>query len=218
MFGKKSLTKGSKKLILGNSSATKISGNLSAISNTMVNDPSADTSDQDTQSETALVLGAGSNIIAAFNDSGSYSGSFFSPSDKFTGYAISTDGGASFIDKGTLPSGLLGDAGDPVLARDNISGNIYLTTLSFNSVGEDTLALFRSVDNGNSFNSPVNSTPGFDPDLDSQDKDWIAVDNFAGPSQGYVYEVWRNFSYDSSRAGITLTRSTDGGVTGSFLT
>jgi hypothetical protein len=38
--------------------------------NVLVNNPAEDTTAQDTQSETAITLGAGSRIIAAYNDSG----------------------------------------------------------------------------------------------------------------------------------------------------
>jgi len=64
---------------------------LAQTTNTLVNNPAADTTVRDTQSETALVL-AGSNVIVAFNDSGSTVVS----ADKFTGFSRSTDGGVSF--------------------------------------------------------------------------------------------------------------------------
>ncbi|MBI1785476.1 hypothetical protein HYR69_10065, partial [Candidatus Sumerlaeota bacterium] len=67
---------------------------LALPANTQVNNPAADATTQDTQSETALVLGSGSNIVAAFNDSGSNVGGV----TKFTGFARSTNGGTSFTD------------------------------------------------------------------------------------------------------------------------
>src|SRR3989442_14063196 len=84
--------------------------------NVLVTNPAADTGTNDTQSETALVL-AGSNVVVAFNDSGSNQSN-----NKFTGFALSTDGGGSFTDKGTLPTSTAGGAGDPALARDNPRG------------------------------------------------------------------------------------------------
>jgi hypothetical protein len=175
--------------------------------NILVNDPAADATLQDTQSETALVLGSGSNIVGAFNDSGSFIGG----ASKFTGFSQSTDGGATFTDKGTLPTSADGDAGDPVLARSASTGTIFLSTLSFNS--DEKLMIFRSTNNGTSFLAPVNGAPGFVSGVDSQDKEWIAVDNFAGTCQGNVYMFWRNFSSNGAKNGMTFTRSTNDGMT-----
>ncbi len=48
----------------------------SGLANILVNDPTQDTTAQDTQSETAIVLGDGSKVIVAYNDSacGNYHG------------------------------------------------------------------------------------------------------------------------------------------------
>jgi len=69
-----------------------------------------------TQSE-ASTIAFGSTIIASFNDSGSNAGG----TNKFTGWSRSTDGGATWVDGGTLPTNAVGDAGDPVLARDELT-------------------------------------------------------------------------------------------------
>jgi hypothetical protein len=171
--------------------------------NVLVNNLAEDLTAQDTQSETTLVLGSGSNIVVGFNDSGS----FVSPFDggHFTGYALSTDGGVSFTDKGRLPDSVLGDAGDPVLARDTTSGTIYFSTLTFSGSG---VQCFRSFDNGSTFTAPVNCAPGT---LGLQDKDWITVDNFTGTGQGNVYVVWRDFG-PAAQAGVRFTSSTNGGA------
>ena len=79
-----------------------------------------------TQSENTLVA-FGNTVVVGFNDSGSNSGG----SNKFTGFARSTDGGATFTDGGTLPTNPNGDAGDPVLARNETTGRIYFSTLQF---------------------------------------------------------------------------------------
>ena len=185
---------------------------LTAIANTLVNDAAADATAQDTQSETAIVLGSGSNVISSFNDSGSR---IPATSKHFTGFSQSTDLGTSWTDKGTLPTSTEGDAGDPVLARDSATGTIYLATLGF-AKGEN-IQVFRSTDNGNTFGAPVNATPGFAGTGDFQDKEWIAVDNFPGPGQGNVYLAWRHFSNVAPGAGIPygirFARSTDGGNT-----
>src|SRR6266404_1600791 len=116
--------------------------------NVLVNDPALDLTARDTQSETSLVLGSGPNIVVGYNDSGS-----FGAANHFTGYSLSTDAGATFIDKGTLPVSPNGDVGDPVLARDTLTGTIYLTTLMFSGSG---MQCFRSFDNGVTFTAPVN--------------------------------------------------------------
>ncbi|MEK6288868.1 MAG: exo-alpha-sialidase [Acidobacteriota bacterium] len=204
-------TQGSKKIV-GNSGVTEAPGTpvgndpLSPLGNTLVNDPNADVTSQDTQSETALVIGSGSNVIAAFNDSGSFLGA----ARKFTGYSRSTDGAATWTDKGSLPSGSDGDVGDPNLARSNSTATIFLSTLSFNT--RQNLLIFRSTDDGATFQPPVNAAPGFSAGVDFQDKEWLAVDNFPGPGQGNVYAAWRNFSNTAQRNGITFTRSTDDGL------
>src|SRR4051794_1371902 len=74
--------------------------------NTLVNNPAADTTAQDTQSETSLVFGATNTILSSFNDSGSDVGS----APHFTGTSRSTNLGGSFTDLGILPNDANGDA------------------------------------------------------------------------------------------------------------
>ena len=182
---------------------------LAQTSNTLVNNPAADTTTRDTQSETALVL-SGSNVIAAFNDSGSGVSA-----NKGTGFSRSTDGGASFTDLGTLPTDTFGDGGDPVLARDNVSGTIYLSTLPFDLLSA-RIQVFRSFDNGANFNVPVNGAPGFGGG-NRLDKPWITVDNFSGTGQGNVYLAFLNAAAGLKATGIYLSRSQDGGLTWSLM-
>jgi hypothetical protein len=171
-------------------------------SNVLVNDPTLDPPPAAlvnfTQSETSMVV-FGNTVLVAFNDSGSFVGG----ASKFTGYSISTDMGNTFTDKGTLPTNPGGDAGDPVLARDNTTGTIYLSTLSF----AGNIQVFRSFDGGNTFAAPVNGTPG---KTGFQDKEWMGVDNFPGAGQGNVYLVERDFGPGN---GIYFFSSTDGGAT-----
>src|SRR5262249_43533081 len=151
-----------------------------------------------TQSETAIAA-FGNTVVVGFNDSGSNAGG----SNKFTGFARSIDGGATFTDGGTLPTNPGGDAGDPVLARHDASGRLYFATLGFSV---STIQVFHSDDNGATWSAPVNGTPGGS----SEDKEWITVDNFAGGGNGNVYLVSRNFGAGN---GIFLYRSTDNGAT-----
>src|SRR5204862_221789 len=154
------------------------------LNNVLVNNPALDTTAQDTQSETTLLV-YGSTVLSAYNDSGSNA---IDPT-KFTGYSRSTDGGATFTDLGQLPTDLNGDAGDPVLVRDNISGAIYLATLS--SGASNVIQVFKSTDGGVTFGAPVNGLPGAVGG--SLDKEWLAVDNFTGAGQGNVYLIVRDF-------------------------
>ena len=170
----------------------------------LVNDPSADATAQDTQSETTLTI-AGPNLVSAYNDSGS----FLNGAAHFTGYSVSFNGGRSWQDMGTLPDSAEGDAGDPVLATDTQTGRVYMSTLGFNTGTQ--IQVFRSDDNGVTFGAPVNGTPGFGGTRAFQDKEWIAVDNFPGPGRGNVYLGWRQFGGPGE--GVKMTKSTDGGAT-----
>ncbi len=180
---------------------------LTALTQTLVNDPAADATARDTQSESTIVLGSGMNVISSFNDSGSFDG-IFDTNDRFTGYSTSSNMGTSWIDRGNLPTSTGGDGGDPVLARSNSTGTIFLSTLGLNS--DDVLQIFRSTNDGVTFGAPVNGAPGTGGATDLHDKEWIAVDNFAGPGLGNVYMGWRDFG---TGGGMLFTRSTDDGLT-----
>lgn len=140
-----------------------------------VNNPAADATAQDTQSETTIAKLGGRNLVAAFNNSGSFIGG----ADHFTGYAFSSNNGLSWTDAGALPASAEGDGGDPVLAFDPVTGEVYLVTLGFNT-GEN-LQVFKSIDNGHTWSAPVNGTPGFAGSGEFQDKPWMTVDNFPAP-------------------------------------
>jgi hypothetical protein len=105
-----------------------------------------------TQSETTITA-FGNNVVIGFNDAGSNAGG----ANKFTGWSRSTDGGATFTDGGSLPTTAGGDAGDPILARNNTTGRIYFSTLGFTA---PTIQMWRSDDNGITWLPPVNATPG----------------------------------------------------------
>jgi hypothetical protein len=152
-----------------------------------------------THSETTI-LAFGTHVVVGYNDSGEYQNG---ATNHFTGWSYSDDSGVTWTDGGALPNSTGGDAGDPSLARDNVTGRIYYATLGF-SVATDQV--FHSDDNGHTFSAPVNGTPGGS----SEDKEWITVDNFAGSGQGNVYLVSRNFG---SGNGIFLYKSTDQGMT-----
>jgi hypothetical protein len=153
-----------------------------------------------TQSETTVVA-FGTTVLTGFNDSGSSAGG----SNKFTGFARSTDGGNTFTDGGTLPTNANGDAGDPVLALNSSTGRIYFATLQFSNSGED---VFHSDNGGVTWSAPAQGAPGKTSGL--QDKEWIAVDNYSGSGNGNVYLVERDFGAGN---GIYFYSSTDNGAT-----
>jgi hypothetical protein len=195
------------------------------LANVLVNNPALDTTAQDSQSETAIVLGAGSKVIVAYNDSvATYAGDDYHA----TGYSQSADGGQSFTGPGPLPVNPHHDEGDPVLARSARTGTVFLSTLGVDNVttnpnpppplqwsGIEQVNVYRSTDNGATFQQPADGTPGFAANVDLVDKPWIAVDNFPGPGYGNVYLVTLHAHQGSggSTFDILLTRSTDDGLT-----
>jgi hypothetical protein len=182
--------------------------------NVLVNDPAKDLNNDpalDTQNETSVVLGAGSNVVVAYNDQGLLARTAASPPSQFMAYSLSTDGGASFPIQGTLPPSPNNHAGDPVLARSSLTGTIFLADIS--TTAPEQVNIDRSVDNGPTFAPAVNGAPGFVRGVDSQDKEWLTVDNFPGLGQGNVYLVWRDFSSDPAKNRIFFTGSTDDGLT-----
>jgi hypothetical protein len=197
---------------------------LSGFTNVLVNNPAEDTTAQDTQSETAIVLGAGSKVVVAYNDSGPTSAAF----PGLTGYSRSDNGGTTFADQGSLNH----TSGDPVLARSSKTGTIFLSTIGVDGAvvnpappppvlpsGLEQVNVFRSTNNGAAFLDPVNATPGFVANVDTMDKPWIAVDNFPGPGYGNVYLVtWHDIFVSPDQPpfqyyDMLLTRSTDDGLT-----
>ena len=102
----------------------------SPLTNVRVNNPAEDSHqiDQTTQSEPMLTV-SGSNVAVGFNDSQTALLALTAGAD-LTGYAYSTDGGASFTDGGALPNapGFV-NFGDPWLAHDR-AGNLYFSNLA----------------------------------------------------------------------------------------
>src|SRR5262249_17290253 len=155
-----------------------------------------------TQSETTVVA-FGNTVVTGYNDSGSDAGG----TNKFTGFSYSTDGGNTFIDGGALPTNANGHRAHPVLARNETTGRIYFATLTGFSPAGVGIDVFHSDDNGVTWSAPAQGAPGKGT---SQDKEWIAVDNFSGGGNGNVYLVERDFGAGN---GIYFFRSTDNGLT-----
>jgi subtilisin-like proprotein convertase family protein len=178
------------------------------VTNVLVNDPAADLTAQDTQTTPTIALGAGGVILGAFNDSGSAVGGAL----QRTGWARSSTGGQTWTDRGTLPLGAGGDGGDPSIARDAFTGRIYLATRMLTAVG---VQLFRSDDNGGSFQSPLNAAPGVGGG-DMLGRPSIAVDNFLGAGQGNVYLATYTLEANGPLPrgkDVYFFRSTDAGTT-----
>jgi hypothetical protein len=94
------------------------------------------TSLQNTQSETSAAV-TGDKVVVGYNDSLVCC----LPAVDVSGYSVSTDGGRSFIDMGTVPEapGVL-PLGDPSLAADG-AGNFYYATLALSSRGQGAHSL-----------------------------------------------------------------------------
>jgi hypothetical protein len=167
-----------------------------AFPNTLVNDPTADATVRDTQSGTTTIV-FGTTVLTAFNDTGSSVGN----DNHFTGYSRSTDGGVTFTDLGALATSP-SDFGYPFLARNAMTGTVYLTTLA----GNGSVQVSRSINGGLVFLAPVNGTPGIaNP---SCDRMVVAVDNFAGGGNAYLFTP--EFSMGDR---MLLFRSTNDGTT-----
>ena len=158
-----------------------------------VNDPSGDTGSSTTQSETSLAVSETTGTIcSAFNDS--YQGV---TGQGYSGFARSTDGGATFNDGGGFGGG---NFGDPSMVWRRADESFYYAAL-----GDTGLRIYRSADDCQTFQLLGNIHNGY-----SDDKELMAVDNTtASAHYGNLYVVWTNFSSDGR---IWATRSIDGGV------
>jgi hypothetical protein len=191
-------------LVYGSSASVKHSGSsgvrtgLTPTTNVLINNNDGMTDCTFFTQSTTSIVSFGNILVCGFNDSGSTSFGAH-----ITGWSRSTDSGITWTDGGQLPDSSFGDAGEPSLARDNNTGRIYFATLGFTDV--NAIPVFRSDDNGATWQAPVNGTPGGS----GQDKEWITIDNFPGSGNGNVYLVSRR----GSPQGINFYRSTDGGGT-----
>ncbi len=171
----------------------------------VVNDPTLDTGNNTTQSETSVAR-SDSVIVVGYNDSGD-----FATANSFSGFSYSQDGGGSFVDAGVLAPTPGGTAsGDPSLAVDS-AGRFFYATLATDATGASFIGVARSTSTSPTvtFGTPV-LIPGLDP-LGFQDKELIAIDTTGSSFNGNVYVVWTEFP-DAGGARILFSRSTNGGV------
>jgi hypothetical protein len=132
-----------------------------------------------------------------------------SPALRRVGYSFSTDGGQTWSVSQLTPQ-IIPDAplsSDPVVVVDT-SGNFYIYTVSLNEItGDGELWLFKSTDEGETFNQvyEMATGPWF------EDKEWGTTDfSPASPFVNTLYCSWTRFAANTS---ILLIKSTDEGVT-----
>ncbi len=149
-----------------------------------------------------MLASFGSTLVAVFQ-----MGRFFNGGASDIGYAVSSDGGASWAN-GTLPGitvfagGSYNAASDPAIVYDRSHG-VWLTSSLAVSSNSDTVITSRSAD-GLNWSGPV--TVSNTPDAD---KNWIACDNSqSSPFFGHCYVTWDD---PSNNGVIWMSTSGDGG-------
>jgi hypothetical protein len=182
---------------------------LNVSTNVVVNNTAEDGATSNfTQSETFTAVANDGSIVTSFNDSEEN----LVAGGHFTGFSRSTTGGSSFTDGDALGNSTAGDAGDPALAVNKSNGNIYFSVLSGGINGiQNRIQIFRSTNNGQSFSFLANAAPSFAASS-FLDKSWMALDNFSGTGQNNIYVSYTNFLFGAVDAGISLSRSTNGGT------
>ncbi len=145
-----------------------------------------------TQSETSITENeVTGTLCSGFNDSCE----LFCPDGGggLTGFSRSTDGGATWDDRGAVGGESFGD---PSIVWRRVDGFFYFATLRSGG----GLALYRSTDDCMSFS--LLSTP----ETGGADKEFLAADNDpSSPHFGNLYLAYLG-------GGIVVRRSTDGGV------
>lgn len=193
--------------------------------NVRVNDPSADSHqpDQTTQSETTVAV-SGSRVVVGYNDSQQTLQPFVLASANLSGYAYSTNAGASFTDGGALPlTPEFINFGDPWLASDR-AGNFYFSQLQFDYFNFNLdIGVAKSTNGGQTWSQPQPITrPPFEI-FYTGDKEAMAIGpDPAQTSRDNIYVAWDDFSVDFSTCtdvscplllGLPVARSIDGGGT-----
>jgi hypothetical protein len=173
--------------------------------NLRVNDPTGDLSGSSCQSEESIAF-LGSNILVAWNDSQG-----FTTGGDVQGWGYSTDGGATFVDGGSIPHPSAYPSwawsSDPVVTVNEKTGRFYYTGLADLDATHNAIGVAYGHFSGSSFvwdnevvvRSVTNSTTFLD-------KEWIVADS----SSNYVYVT--NTTYTTTNW-INFYRSADGGAT-----
>lgn len=168
-----------------------------ASTDSRVNDISGESGSR-TQNETALAFNESTGTLCSgFNDS--YSG--ITLNANFTSFARSTDGGATWSDRGELapPSGQR-SFGNPSLVWRRSDGKFYMAAL--HSAGG--LGFWRSDDDCTTF-----TWVGLASANTNDDREALAVDNtLSSPHYGRIYLAWTDFNLPGTQVAL---RHTDNG-------
>jgi uncharacterized repeat protein (TIGR01451 family) len=170
----------------------------------LANNPTDDTPENTTQSETTLAV-LGNTICAGYNNSGP---------GGFSGLSRSTNLGATWTDLGGI-----GQRGDPVLAVHEATGTFYYGEIA-RIGGNPAIGVAPSTTDCQSFGVAVDASTASSglAATTLSDKPWIAVDNTGGTRDGDIYVCWTRF-IDTDGDGVANTselrfsRSLDGGAT-----
>jgi len=168
--------------------------------NVRVNDPSKD--DRGRTNREATVVASGGNVVVAFEDA----------SADVSGYAVSKDGGATFVHRRLTPPPDGSLYGSPALAA-GLGADVYYATLMTVGGGYlSTVGVAKSTDGGETFGEPVDAVNAWTESFEVMDDPAVAVDASASKYRGRVYVTWTYTSPYGERA-ILFARSTDGGET-----
>lgn len=147
-----------------------------------------------TESET-YVARSGSLVVVGYNTSRQAGLVGLGAWTSLSGYAYSTNGGATFTDAGFVPAGSYTLEGDPTLAFDR-GGNLYYgSLLEDNSTGASYIGVNKSTASAPAvtFGTPVVISGQFSTTGGFQDKEFLAIDNTGGTFDGRVYVGWSEF-------------------------
>jgi len=172
----------------------------------IVNDPTDDTPENTTQSETTIAV-LDDTLCAGYNNSGP---------GGFSGLSRSTDLGSTWNDLGGLGAG---SRGDPVIVVDNGTGTFFYAEIATIG-GNPAIGVARSTDDCQTFGAPVDAAAASSGNAQTtlSDKPWVAIDNTGGANDGNVYVCWTRFvdtdnNGQADQSELRFSRSTDGGAT-----
>jgi len=166
--------------------------------NVRVNDPTGE--GFITQSEEHVAFSGGYGL-ASWNDG---------VGPNYQGFATSTDGGATWHDRGTLQiaSGGGNWRGDPVVTVDEKSGTFYVAGLYFPTGSTSAIGVARGRFAGGVFGwENVAVVHTVSQSTDFLDKEWIVADSLSGN----LYLTYTHFT--ATGDSIVFQRSTDQGAT-----
>ena len=173
------------------------------VGDTLLNDPTGDTSERFTQSECSIARRpSDGRLVAGWNDSTHYTGN---PGSSFCGFAFSTGGGTFWADGGPVTAGALGSVrGDPDVGVD-AADNFWFSAMLGYGINRTGLVAMRSPD-GTAFSDAVVVHNGT-----ADDKVLMATDTTGGLHDGNIYLCAVDFSLWSFN--LFCSRSVDGGNT-----